>query len=235
MEYNLKDSLERINEAVAAKDKTYEETDHIPPRNTLTFINGFYVKCSVVKVEFRGLSETDQYNNALLSKLYRTYVSEVTAVMNGCPKCAEINLQANGVSGFFDTPLSEDVDEVFSLLGKISSIVDIMNYKFKKLGVDGVTIGIGVAYGRALLMRTGYRGSGLGEVVWTGDVVKEASALASWGNRELSDREIMVSEVFYYNLKEDNQKLLALNSVRGCYHGDVVNSFMNNWYKQNCR
>lgn len=219
---------------MAAKDKAYEEINSIPARNSLTYFNGFYVKCSAVTVEFRGLEETDLYVNTMLSKLYRTYVSEVTAIMNGNLKCAEINLLVNSVSGFFDTPLAEDIDEVFSTGGKISSIVDIMNYKFKKLWAGEVTIGIGIAYGKALLIRTGYRGSNLGGVIWTGDVVKEASRLASWGNREPEDMETMVSEIVYCNLNEANQQLLVLNPRRDCYHGDVVNSFMNNWYKQNC-
>lgn len=38
-------------------------------------------------------------------------------------------------------------------------------------------VGIGLAYGRALMIKAGYKGSTINEVVWMGDVVNEASKL----------------------------------------------------------
>ena len=46
----------------------------------------------------------------------------------------------------------------FPLVAKISSIVDIMNYKFKKNNVKEITIGIGISYGKALVLKSGYKG-----------------------------------------------------------------------------
>lgn len=235
VEYSLKDSVERINQMLTARDIAFEELDHLPARNALTYTNGFYVKCSVLYVDIRGSSElTGLHRNPTLAKIYRAFISEFTAVMNGNPKCAEINVISNCVSGFFDTPEKDDIDEVFSSGAKISSVSDIMNYKFKKNGMEEITIGIGISYGNALVVKTGYKGSGVGEVIWIGDVVNEASKLASFGNKESTDRETMVSEIVYYNLNETNKKLLTSNSARNCYHGDIVNSYINNWYKLNC-
>ncbi len=235
VEYNFKDSVNRIDQIITAKENTYAELDSIPARSELTFTNGFYVKCSALCVEIRGPSELiDFHKNSVLTKIYRSYVSEVIAVMNGSPKCAEINVAGDFVLGFFDTPLTEDVDEIFSTGGKISSIVDIMNYKFRNNNMQEIVIGIGISYGRVLVVKAGYKGSGVSEVIWEGDVVKEASKLASYGNKEPTDKETMVSEVIYYNLNDKNKQLLTLNSARDCYHGDIVNLYMKNWYKQNC-
>ena len=235
VDYNLKDSVDRINQVIAAGSSSYEERDKIPACSELTFTNGFYVKCSVIHAEIRKTNEiADFYRNTELSKLYRTYVSEVTAVMNGNPKCAEINIAGNCVWGVFDTPFQEDVDEVFSTGAKISSLIDIMNYKFKKNNITEITVGIGISYGKGLVVKTGYKGSNVSEVVWMGDVVEEAAKLASYGNKEDSDRETMVSEIAYYNLNEENREMLSFNSIRNCFHGDIVNSYMNKWYKQNC-
>jgi class 3 adenylate cyclase len=235
IEYSLKDGVDRISQIIAAKDNSYVELDNIPSRNDLTYTNGFYVKCTALFVNIRESPElSDFYRDRALAKLYRAYVSEVAAIINGNPKCAEINIAGDFVWGVFDTPWSEEIDEVFSTGAKISSIVDIMNYKFKKSNLKEIKIGIGISYGKALVVKTGYKGSGVSEVIWMGNVINEASKLASYGNKESTDKETMVSEVIYYNLNDENKELLTLNSARDCYHGDIVNSYMNNWYKQNC-
>ena len=233
MEYRLKDSIERIEQIIKTNDNAYQEIDKIPGRSALTYTNGFFLKCSTVSVEIRESSLlTELQKDKTLVKLYRAFISEVAAAMNGNPKCAEIDVNGNCVSGFFDTPLKEEINETFSTTGKISSIIDIMNYKFKKNNMRELTIGIGMAYGKALLMKMGYKGAD--KMVWMGDVVDEAKRLASYGSFETTDKETMVSETVYYNLDERNKKLLALNPARNCYHGDIVNSLMNNWYKINC-
>jgi class 3 adenylate cyclase len=237
IEYKVEDSVSRINEILSASDTSYEEKDYIPPRDLLTYTNGFYVSCSAVFVDIRKSSElTDFHQNRVLAKLYRAYISEVTAVLNGNNKCTEVDVVGDCVSGIFDTPSKPDIDSVFSTTAQISSLIDILNYRLKKNNLREITVGIGAAWGRALMVKAGYKGSGTNEVVWMGNVVNEASHLASYGNREYGDRdrETMVSSVFYNNLNDDNRKLLVWNSNRNCYNGNVINLVMNDWYKQNC-
>jgi class 3 adenylate cyclase len=235
IEYNVDDSVARINEILSATDASYEELDYIPVRELLTFTNGFYVNCAAVFVDIRKSSElTDFHKNRVLAKLYRAYISEVSAVMNGNSLCAEINVVGDCVSGIFDTPKRPNIDSVFSTAAEIASLIKILNYRLKMNNITELRVGIGVAWGRALMVKAGYKGSGINEVVWMGNVVNEASKLASYGNRESYDKQIMVSSDFYYNLNDDNKKLLELNNVRNCYHGYLVDIYMNNWYKQNC-
>jgi len=234
-EFKLKDSVERIDQIISSRDDCFAELDGIPSRNSLTFTNGFYVKCSVLFVNIHepaGLNDSNPQTENL--KLYRACVSEAIAVMNSNEKCLEINVVENVVSGVFNTPWRENVDDVFTTAAKISSIVEIINCKFKKNCSKKATLGMGLSYGKALMVRAGYRGSSVTDVIWMGDVIKEAATLATYGNKEPTDRETMVSELFYYNLSEQNKKLLTLNSFRNCYNGDVLNSYFNNWQKLNC-
>ena len=232
-EYNVKDSVDRISQIIAAPDSSYEERDRIPPRSELTYINGFYVKCSVLCVDIRKpLELTNFYTNIADTKLFRVFISEVTAVMNGNPKCAEINTADGSVWGVFDTPFQDDVDEVFSAASKISTLIDIMNDKFKKNNLKEIKVGIGMAYGKALAAKTGYKGSSMGEVIWMGNTIEEAKKLASFGNKEPTDKQTMISEITYYNLNEKNRGFLTYNQARDCYHGDIINPYMDNWYKQ---
>jgi len=236
IEYNLENSVERIDGIISTNDYSYEEVDNVPSRDRLTFNNGFYANCSALFVDIRKSSELPtKHTRPKLAKLYRTYISEVVAVINGNPKCAEIDVVGDCVSGIFDTPYKSDIDSVFSTAFSIASLIDIMNYKFRKNGFTEITIGIGLAYGRALMIKAGYKGSGINEVVWMGDVVNEASKLASYGNREDYDKEIMVSSVIQQNLNDKNRSLLTWNSIRDCHHGNVVSSYMDKWYQQNCK
>lgn len=94
-------------------------------------------------------------------------------------------------------------------------------------------MGIGLAYGSSLLIKSGYKGSGINEVVWLGKLVGEAAQLCSYGNKGYDDREMMVSNTFYDNLNDNNKALLTKNYNRDCYHGCVINTAMNDWVNQN--
>ena len=82
------------------------------------------------------------------------------------------------------------------------------------------------------MIKAGFKGSGINDVVWMGDVLNEASRLCSYGNRGNNDKEIMVSDIIYNNLNEHNKKLLIWNSSRDCYHGNVIITEMDDWRKR---
>lgn len=56
---------------------------------------------------------------------------------------------------------------------------------------------MGASYGSSLYIKAGYKGSGINEVVWLGKLVGEAAKLCSYGNKTWSDKELMVSDVFF--------------------------------------
>ena len=233
--YDIDESVARLDEILSGADTNYEEVNTIPGRDKLTFLNGYYVNCSCVYIDIRKSSSlTDKYKRPALAKLYRAYISETVAILNSSDKCAEINIHGDGVWGVYDSPLKADIDEAFSIAFRLSSVIDILNCRSKKKGYDPISVGIGATYGRALMIKAGYKGSGLNDVVWMGEVVNHASELSHYGNATYNDKEIMVSNVFYNNLNEKNQSLLASNFNRGCYHGNVINISMNDWVTQNC-
>lgn len=235
MEYNYLKSFGRIETIISESDNSFEELDSIPSRDKLSLTNGFYVNCSALFVDIRGSSQLpEKHNRPKLAKLYRAYISEVVAVMNGDSQCAEVNIVGDCVSGIFDTPLKKHIDSVFSTAAIVASLVKGLNCKFRKYGIEQISVGIGASWGRALMIKAGYSGSSINDVVWMGQVVNEASKLCSYGKLSWQDKQIMVSSDFYGNLNEDNKKLLVWSSPRGCYHGDVVNSNMEKWYQENC-
>lgn len=234
--YDFNKSFRRIDDIIAASDNSFEILNEIPSRDKLTYTNGFYVNCSALFVDIRDSSQLPgKHTRPKLAKLYRTFLSEIVAIMNGNSFCAEVNIVGDCVSGIFNTPSKADINSVFSSAAMISSLIDVMNYKFEKNNIEQIDVGIGLSYGRALMIQAGFNGSGINDIVWMGDVVNEASILASYGNQTYSDREIMVSDILYQNLNEKNQNLLVFNYPRDCYNGDIVSTGMNNWYQENCK
>lgn len=232
--YDFQKSIERIEEILNGSDSSYEDKESIPPRDSLTFNNGFYVNCSAMFVDIRGSKNIiEKHTKPVLAKIYRTYISELVALLKGNSKVSEIYIEGDSVWGIFDTPYKSDIDELFSTGAQVASLIDILNIKFNKKSYSELTVGIGCSYGSSLLIKSGYNGSGINDVVWLGKLVGEAAMLCSYGNKSHTDKEMMVSNVFYDNLNENNQKLLSKNYVRDCYHGYVVNANMNKWVDYN--
>jgi class 3 adenylate cyclase len=228
--YDHIDSADRIEEILNAGDISYTDKDSIPSRDSLTFTNGFYVNCSAMFVDIRGSTKlAETYKRPTLARIYRCYLSEVVAVMRYHSKVSEISIQGDCAWGIFDTPNKNDIDELFSIAAQVSSMIDILNWRFEKKSLSPLVIGIGISYGRALMVKAGHRGSSINDVVWMGDVVNEASKLCEFANSSWYNREIMVSSVIFSNLNENNKKLVEWNSTNSCYHGNVVSTIMDQW------
>lgn len=232
-EYNFNESIIRIDNILNASNDSFEEKDNFPNRNSLTYTNGFYVDCAALFVDIRDSSiMTDKQRRPVLAKIYRSFISEMVALMNGYEKCKEVNINGDCVWCVCDTPYKKDIDEVFSLAAKVCSLADILNYKLNKKNYQTYDIGVGIDYGRALMIKAGYSGSGINDIVWMGDVVNQACHLCNEANSSLFDKRVFLSNIIYENLNENNKKLCTKDNGRDIYQANVVNIKMNNWLKK---
>lgn len=235
--YDLDKSSDRMNEILDAGNGNYSDKDSVPVRSTLTYTNGYYVNVSSVFVDIVGSSDmTDQHKRPTLAKMYRSFISECVAIMNSVSMSREININGDCVWGIFETPKTTDIDILINLTAKISSMIKILNYKLSKKNYSTITVGIGVDYGRALMIKAGYSGSGINDVIWMGDVVNSASNLCSIANRNYR-KEIIISEVIYNNLNDHNKELFSIfyDNLITRYEGSLVSSVMEEWYTENCK
>lgn len=228
-------SFGRLRSVLSQPDVEYQEKDSLPDRTALTYSNGFYANCCALFVDIRGSSKLPaKYKRPTLARLYRAYVSEVVAIMNSEIRCREINIVGDGAWAVYNTPFTTDIDDVFSLAARIHSMVKVLNYELRQKGIDSISVGLGMSWGRALMIKAGYKGSGLDDVVYMGDVVNHAAKLAAHGSESYIDHPLMVSDNFYGNLNEHNQGLLTWNRARNCWHGNVINLAMEEWFDANC-
>lgn len=229
--YDFNKSLERIDEILNADNKQYEEKKSIPSRDTLTFTNGFYVDCTALFVDICDSSKLPEYQNRpVLAKIYRSFISELVALFNGSPKCKEVNINGDCVWAVFDTPYKDDIDNAYAAACEANALVNILNYKLEKKGYKTYKVGIGLDYGRALMIKAGHKGSAINDVVWMGDVVNQSCHLAAKGNAAYSNgKPIMLSTVIYNNLNDHNKKLCSYNNSLLCYQSNAVSIQMDNW------
>lgn len=232
-EYSLRKSVERIDRILKAKDANYEECSTIPSRSLLTFDNGFYVNCCTLFIDIRNSSELpNQYRRPTLAKIYRAFISECVAVINGNRSCEEVNIHGDAVWGVFDGA-SQNVNLVFDTAAQLHSLVRTLDCRLRQSGMRGITAGIGLTYGQVLMIRAGLETSRISEVVWMGDVVNHASNLASLAARQ-GNLPVLVSEAAFDRLRDSYKALLKRKNEAEYYEGGVISSSMEEWHKQNC-
>jgi len=237
--YNISDlseSVDRMKAILDASDGAFEEKDSIPPAESLTYDNGFYVKCSALFIDIRGSSTLpDKHTRPVLAKIYRSYISEAVAVMNSNPNCREVVIKGDCVSAILDTPYTTGINTAFESAAKLNSLVNVLNWQLEKKSYTPIRCGIGLAWGRALMLKAGFKGSGINDIVWMGDVVNEASKLCGRGNK-LSNAAVQVSADARHNLNDQYKTFLTakydteLNEYR--YEGNVIETNMEKWLEE---
>lgn len=228
--YSFLDSLSRIDDILDASSNEYVDSSSIPGREKLTYKNGYYVNCTAIFVDICDSSDmTDKNKRPVLGKIYRSFISEMVAMFNDWSQCKEISINGDCVWAVFDTPYKSDIDAAFSAACKAGSLVDVLNYKLNKKGYQTYKVNIGIDYGRALMLKAGYKGSGINDVIWMGDVVNSACHLCS-ENRGWYGKRIFLSNTVYSNLCDDNKALCE--RFGNNYHSSAINSEMNSWLKR---
>ncbi|MDD4164031.1 MAG: hypothetical protein PHD66_02260 [Eubacteriales bacterium] len=116
IDYDVDKSAARIDDILNSVSTNYSDKDSIPSRSSLTYTNGFYVNATALFIDIVGSSDmTDGSKRPTLAKIYRSFISECTAVMNSWDQCKEVNINGDCVWGVFETPYKSDIDNVFQL------------------------------------------------------------------------------------------------------------------------
>lgn len=100
--------------------------------------------------------------------------------------------------------------------------MDKINLILKKKGYTQIKIGIGIDYGKALLVKAGYNKCGINDTIWMGDVVNSACHLCNNANRN-NRTEILISKNFLEKLNKYSLFFRKVND--NCYEVDNKISF----------
>lgn len=237
MSYNVVESAKRMDEILNSVESRYVDSRIVPSKDSLTYNNGYYVNVIALFIDIVGSSDlTDEHNRPTLAKIYRCFISECTAIMNSSELCKNININGDCVWGIFEKKKVSDIDEVFDVSGRLNSMINILNYKLERKGYSQISVGIGIDYGRALMVQAGYKGSGIKDVVWMGDVVNKACHISNKAGRD-GNKPLMISENIYHHLSPGYALLMDYTDVDGekLYEGNIGNTIMNKWYSDYCK
>lgn len=237
--YDIEKSAERIESILSAGNDSFSDREQVPSRNELDYTNGYYVHVAALFIDIIGSSRlTDEHTPETLAKIYRSYISECIALINGSSLCKEICIHGDCVYGIFDTAQKADIDSVFSIAAGLNSLVRILSDKLRKKGLSGITAGIGMDHGRVLMVKSGNPECGLNNVIWMGDAVNHACHYSEEAGRE-GRKPMVVSAGVYGNLSRKNQKLLTSyysSSERTIlYEGNAFDAAMEKWYDGHCK
>lgn len=235
--FSIEDSNDRISEILNTSDNSYEENKSIPPEESLTFDNGFYVDITALFIDIRDSSKlTRTHTRPVLGKIYRAYVSECVAVINSDPNCRQIFIEGDAVVGVFSTQYTKDVDTVFETAGKLASLNLLLNYNLEQKGYSKIQCGIGLADGNALMIKAGHKGSAVNEVVWIGKTLSEAAHLSDLGNKG-TNHQVQLSTKVYECLKKQYKNLCkpVYETIFEIHHyqATIGNIQMHEWLRTN--
>ncbi len=211
----------------------------IPDSDKLTYTNGFYIDCYSIFIDVRDSSKLpERFQKKTLAKIYRAFISEIVAIFQSYGNCKEINIVGDSVWAIFSSKTKSDVLEVFSASYTSHSLVKNLNYKLCKKGLQGIKIGIGIGKGSALMVKAGFKGSGINDTIYMGHVVNKASKMCSKANKEVSS-EIVIDQGTYNDLSGYQnahnvtyQSMFSWNYNGQYYHASIIRLDMNDWLTQ---
>ena len=234
--YNFKESFKRIDDILFEPDKSFEESKSVPSRNNLTYKNGFYVDCSAIAVTLGGAANLQsKFTMPMLTKIYRAFISETVAIFNSNELCVDIKINGEFLSAVYNTPRKADIDAMFSDAARITSLVKTLSRKLEERGLHKVRACIGMDYGRSLMVKAGYSGSGINEIFWIGEVFARSAQLRGLAKKHNGPESTFVTPKIFINLGEYHKRLLQKHSSHNCYMGDVVNVTMDEWNEKESR
>ena len=109
-DYDYEKSRDRIDDILKGADASYEDKNSIPPRDSLTFDNGFYVSCSALFIDIRGSKVLSAiHTRPVQAKIYKSYISELVALLRSNTNVHEIYIEGDCVWGIFNTPEKADI------------------------------------------------------------------------------------------------------------------------------
>lgn len=201
-EFDFSKSLQRIDE-ILEENLDISESKTIPRVEDLSYNQGKNVECTAIFIDLRGSSDfvhdlNKQFKS--LGRIYKSYISEIVAVMNSFKTCREINIVGDCVSAVFAKGKEEDniVLDVLRTASMSNAVMKVLNRKYQKKWDDmkEIKAGIGIAKGKTLVMKAGLNQSGINDIVYMGEVVNTASKLCDLALKKSKNPICVTTEIY---------------------------------------
>ena len=226
--FDFDHSLKDIDDILAVTSEKVRKFSNIPALEEIGDLQLFVAVCTVVYVRLRpkqDMSLATFGESAFGRSKVVTFRQRVLAqhlfvnLMREHQKCFDFMFFGDDMCCAFDTAFQTDINELFELLAKLNSMLNILSRKSEQAGLPALEWGIGSHYGEAFVAVNRYLTQDE-RFNWSGLAFHDAP------------NTIYTSDVFYQNLK-DKYKDLMRKKETGIYTANIINRPMKDWQTEN--
>ena len=238
-DYDYKAGKKRVKEILNNSLEVIEK-NKVPSDADFTFNNGYHSWVTGIFIDIRDSSILfSKEDKEVVSKIIRSFTSEIIEILRGDGNLREIGIRGDCVYAIYTTPTKGDINEVADKSYFINTYMGMLNNLLIDKKFQPISVGIGVATSKELVVKAGRKDTGINSKVWIGDAVTKASNLSSLGNKNGLGT-IVFSECSYNNFIDQSIKKngevakgwFTKNSSDeyGIYYdSDIVKSAFNDW------
>jgi len=169
----------------------------LPSVDELTFENAYYSCVTAIFVDIRdSTSLFADENKVKVSKVVRSFTSEVIEILRNDTNLREIGIRGDCVYAVYTTPYPQDICECVDKTFYVNTYVKMLNELLSKKNLPTIKIGIGVSTAKELIIKAGRKYTGINATVWIGDAVTKAVKLSAVGSKNGIEA-IIISDLIY--------------------------------------
>ncbi len=196
--YDYKAGKIRVKEILDNRLEVIEQ-DKLPSDKEFTFNNGYYSWVTGIFVDIRDSSSLfSDEDKEKVSKIIRSFTSEIIEILRNDDNLRAIGIRGDCVYAIYTTPKQNDVYEVANKTFYVNTYMKMLNKLLSDKKYPTISVGIGVATAKELVVKAGRKDVNINDKVWIGDAVTKASNLSSLGNKS-GIRTLVYSELTYDN------------------------------------
>lgn len=199
--YDYKKGKERVI-SILSNELDIETIDELPDDDNLTYANAYKSWVTAIFIDIRdSTSLFTKENKKDVSRVIRSFTSEVLEILRGVTNLREIGIRGDCVYAIYTTPKQNHINEIMDAAEYINTLIIMLNKLYKENNLPEISVGIGISSSKELIIKAGRKGTGINNKVWIGNAVTKASKFSSLGNKN-GNKPIIISPCTYSNIKD---------------------------------
>lgn len=194
--YDFEAGKKRVESILSSQIEICEQ-DKIPMGDAFIPRKGYYGLVTALYVNIRQsaviFSDEDRIQTA---KMIRSFTSETIEILRGYDFLREFGIRGDCLYAIYTTPTQTDVNVVLDVACYVNTFMKMLNFQLAKKNMPTLSVGIGIATDREMVVNAGRRELGVNEKIWIGNAGKDAFNLSFVGNKDGIESIVMSSATY---------------------------------------
>lgn len=227
--FNIDESVKRMN-SILDNQNIIQKVNNDIDLSTLDYYKTYELEAACISISLH-INTNELHQDLKLYKQYKCLLSEFSSIMNEDERSIEFTVNTiHNFSTLFSVR-DNNIAFLIDISAKIISLLNILNIVFINNDYGKISIGIGVDFNKIYVTREGFDGSGINEVLWSGDALDNSYRLSSIANIGLNNNPIMITKRVFQYLPDKYKAFFNFNEMANCYHASLVNNKLKLWMK----